>query len=57
LFEGLVLLLEGFEVGGAMGDVAVWLDYPDIKVVWIDNRIFNDCGVFLLGDLLDSGNR
>jgi hypothetical protein len=31
LFEGLVLLVEGFEVGGAIGDVAVWLDYPDVN--------------------------
>ena len=55
MFEGLVLLVEGFEVGGAMGDVAVWLDYPDVNF-WIDNGIFNYCGVSVAGDLLDFGD-
>jgi len=55
LFEGLVLLVEGFDIGGARGYVAVWLDYPDVNV-WISNRIFNYCAVSLAGDLLNLRN-
>ena len=55
LFEGLVLLVEGLEVRGAMGDVAVWLDYPDVNIIK-DKLIINYCGVSVAGDLFDFGN-